>query len=570
MVLTKPEAGRAAARPTRTLRAALRPALLAATLAALALPAAAQEADLPPLADFEAFATIAARFATDPQAAVAEAAALIGRSDDADLRLDLAETALAAGLAEAARDWVAGLPAALDPADARRTRALDLLVAAHLALGEGPAALAAAEARYLALRDRLGPENPLLAAELDALEALAAELGLPAPALIAEERTRLLIRPRRIGTPDDPQAVTVWYGTNRMRAGPADPARFYGSDRGPLEVGRLTVTIPPGHLAGVIERPPIWSLTGRLDPDRHIVLAEIVPLAREAFVEGCCGPGDRLLFIHGYNVTFEKGALRAAQLAFDLEFDGAALYYSWPSKGNVLGYLSDANGVIPSRPAIAEFLELATRGEGRLHLIAHSMGNRYALEGLEAFLRDNPDRRLGQLVLTAADIDAGELEARFPVLKARAEGITLYASANDKALAVSRRVNGRPRAGDLAGVPLGLEGLEIVDASVLDADALGHSYFGDAPQALADVLGLIRLGQSAPDRCGTAPGAPLPWRLTEDGCRVEPLRALADLTDLYGPAAAAEAGARAEHPGPEGAEFWREVMALFAEVGGQR
>jgi esterase/lipase superfamily enzyme len=532
--------------------------------AILAMPAAAQDAEQPALEDIEAFAAVLAQFSDDPAGALAGAEALIARAGDPDTRLELAAAALEAGAAAAALGWVDGLVDSLPPEDGRRTRALDLVVAAHLALGEGPAALAAAEARYLALRDRLGADNPALEVELEALEALAEALGLPVPALVAEERRRLLTRPRLFPDPDGPQAVTVWYGTNRARSGAADPARFYGSDRGPLEVGRLTVTIPPGHQAGVIERPSAWSLTGRLDPERHVVLAEVLPLAREAFAEGCCGPEDRLLFIHGYNVSFEGGALRAAQLAFDLEFRGSALYFSWPSKGSVLGYLSDANGVIPSRPAVAEFLELATRDTGKLHLIAHSMGNRYALEGLEAFLRDHPDRRLGQLILTAADIDAGELEARFPVLQARADGITLYASANDRALAVSRMVNGRARAGDLAGVPLGLEGLEIVDASVLDADALGHSYFGEAPQALADMLGVIRLGQLAPDRCGTAPGDPLPWRLTPDGCRVEPLRALADLTARFGPSAMAEAESRAAAPGPEGPEFWREVMALFA------
>jgi esterase/lipase superfamily enzyme len=544
----------------------LRGWLLAAVLAAS--PAAAQDApDLPAAEDIAAFAAIVALFPADPAAAEAEAEALLARAGDPDTRLELAELALASGRPEAALRWIAGLAAGFDPSDGRRSRALDLEMRAHVALGDGPAALAAAEAHYLALRDRLGPDSPALAADLDALEALAGTLDLPVPAVVVAERDRLAApRMRAFAMPDadGPQSVTVWYGTNRARSGSADPARLYGGDPGPLEVGRLTVTIPPGHLAGVIERPAAWSLSGRLDPEEHVVLAEILPLAREAFVEGCCGPGDRLLFIHGYNVSFEAGALRAAQLAFDLEFRGSALYYSWPSKGSLLGYLTDANMVIPSRPAVAEFLELATRGEGKLHLIAHSMGNRFALEGLEAFLRDHPDRRLGQLILTAADIDAGELEARFPVLHARSDGITLYASANDRALAVSRRVNGRPRAGDLAGVPQGLEGLEIVDASVLDADALGHSYFGQAPQALADMLGLIRLGQSAPERCGLAPGEVLPWQLTPDSCRVEPLRALADLAARFGPDAVAEAQSRADHPGPEGAAFWRDVMALFA------
>jgi len=543
----------------------VRRGLLAAGLAsglALAGPVAAQEG-VPALADVVAFAEVTALFATDPAAALPRAEALIAAADAPDLRLALAETALAAGEAAAARDWLAGLAERFGPADGARSRSLELLGEAHLALGDGPAALETALEHYAALRDRLGPESDLLAAELDAIEALALALGLPVPALVEDERRRLLIRPRRIGSDDDPQAVTVWYGTNRARGRATDPAALYGSERGALEVGRLTVTIPPGHLAGVIERPPAWSLTGRLDPERHVVLAEVVPLAREVFAAEVSGPEDRLLFIHGYNVTFEKGALRAAQLAFDLEFRGLPLYFSWPSRGTLLGYLADANGVIPSRPAVAGFLELVSRGEGRLHVIAHSMGNRYALEGLEAFLRDHPDRRLGQLILTAADIDEGELRARFPVLKARAEGITLYASSNDRALAVSRSVNGRPRAGDLAGVPRGLEGLDIIDASALETDLLGHSYFGEAPQALADVLGLVRLGWSAEERCGTAPAETVAWRLRSDACRVEPLRAWSDLVALYGPDAVAEAAARAGANGLEGPDFWRDVMALF-------
>ena len=54
-----------------------------------------------------------------------------------------------------------------------------------------------------------------------------------------------------------------------------------------------------------------------------------------------------LLFVHGYNVTFESALYRTAQIAFDLEFDGVPFLFSWPSKGDFQSYRADldrANG----------------------------------------------------------------------------------------------------------------------------------------------------------------------------------------------------------------------------------
>ena len=47
------------------------------------------------------------------------------------------------------------------------------------------------------------------------------------------------------------------------------------------------------------------------------------------------------VFVHGYNVTFEGAAQRTAQIAYDLKFSGAPIFYSWPSQARTLEYTVD-------------------------------------------------------------------------------------------------------------------------------------------------------------------------------------------------------------------------------------
>ncbi len=37
--------------------------------------------------------------------------------------------------------------------------------------------------------------------------------------------------------------------------------------------------------------------------------------------------------MHGYNTSFDNALYRTAQIAYDLDFDGATFLYSWPSGG---------------------------------------------------------------------------------------------------------------------------------------------------------------------------------------------------------------------------------------------
>lgn len=52
-----------------------------------------------------------------------------------------------------------------------------------------------------------------------------------------------------------------------------------------------------------------------------------------AIVNKANGKKQAFVFVHGFNVTFEEAAWRTAQMAYDLAFDGAPMFYSWPSRG---------------------------------------------------------------------------------------------------------------------------------------------------------------------------------------------------------------------------------------------
>ena len=520
---------------------------------------------LPDLELFSLYQKVVESPAPDP----ADLAALLNATDDPAMQLDIARHLLLSDQPEAVIDLLSGLAAALPADQALRSEAFDLLSRAHERLGNHLLALDAGIEAYDAAAARLGPDNPVLLERLDALLDLARRHALPDLALLETARAELKERietPERVRQLGKPVAVPVWFGTNRNDTGGPDPATRFGSERSNLVVGKLTVTIPPIHRVGVIEMPSAWGFTRHWDPMRHVVLADIEILTEEVFANGCCEAEDRLLFIHGYNLDFHDGALRAAQLAFDLEFPGQAMYFSWPSRGTLLGYLADANNVLSSRPALSEYLELATRGTGKLHIIAHSMGNRYLLEALEIFFRDHPERDLGHVVLGAPDVDRNELVVRLDILRDRADGVTLYASRNDRALLVSRRIHGAPRAGDSSGEPLRVAGLTTLDASEIDADLLGHSYFGDSPLVLGDLAGLIRLGLAPDNRCGTRERADPIWDLRPDGCAVDLVVTAGAFISQHGDGAVSEIERMQAEASDDDLDFWLGVLEIVRDV----
>lgn len=176
--------------------------------------------------------------------------------------------------------------------------------------------------------------------------------------------------------------IRLFYGTNRGKKGDDEQFAYDGTSGG-LKCGFCTVQIPRGHEQGELERPGrflLWRLPE--NDDRHFVIKEISDLSYEEFAGQlgeslAASPGkSALLFLHGYNTTFEQAAWRAAQLAWDLPFEGQAGFYSWPSAGKLPDYLADEAMARSSVPAFEEFFTLIMgSGIEKIHIIAHSMGS---------------------------------------------------------------------------------------------------------------------------------------------------------------------------------------------------
>jgi len=178
--------------------------------------------------------------------------------------------------------------------------------------------------------------------------------------------------------------VRVFYATDRSVASRSEAGKVYGCDRGVVTYGTCQVSIPRDHQMGELEGPAIWKLEFHQDPEKHVVFLGCSFEAKEPFFSQVAArvsdsQGKKaFVFVHGYNVTFEDAARRTAQISYDLGFDGAAVFYSWPSQGTVTGYPIDESNIEWTQTNLKTFLAdfLKHSDAQNIYLIAHSMGNR--------------------------------------------------------------------------------------------------------------------------------------------------------------------------------------------------
>jgi esterase/lipase superfamily enzyme len=302
--------------------------------------------------------------------------------------------------------------------------------------------------------------------------------------------------------------VDVYYATTRVRLAQPSGERFFSADAGPLNYGIAKVSVPCRRERGKIERPNVLLFEKAKD-GKHFILKSAASFeSREGFLQSLDQRVDKsqrkelLLYIHGFNQSFADGAYRAAQLKMDLEIDGAAVAYSWPSADKLLSYDRDRRLVQKDEQvaALSRFLsDLDSAVDAdRVYVVAHSMGNRLvtaALGKLPAPLRKPYD----ELILASADIEPGVFEPAWPAVRASARRVTLYASRNDRALwAAKSFTDGGRRIGDATKIYV-TPGLETVDTSDSGGDGIAHDDF--AGPALDDVRGAVWLNLGAANRC---------------------------------------------------------------------
>jgi esterase/lipase superfamily enzyme len=208
-----------------------------------------------------------------------------------------------------------------------------------------------------------------------------------------------------------------------------------------------------------------------------------------------------MVFVHGYNTSFEDAVFKAAQIAYDTNFPGLPIAFSWPSKGNTAAYDYDRESALFSRGPLLELLHLIREqaGVSKVYVIAHSMGNQIVADALAGADRPGIDFRVTELVMAAPDMDRDVFEPLLPRLRLAADGMTLYASSADKAMLASSIKAGGVRAGDVPPEgPVVAEGLDTIDVTALGDDplALNHGTYSSDRSLLDDIGRIMRVSDS--------------------------------------------------------------------------
>ena len=298
--------------------------------------------------------------------------------------------------------------------------------------------------------------------------------------------------------------VSLFYGTTRSKAGLIKNKQSYNYELSELTYGQCEVTIPRNHQQGEIERPSFLKFEFSENPEKHVVIEKASSIDYSGFIAGLktdlskLEKKSALIFIDGYNNSFEDVAMRTAQIAWDIPFKGVCGFFSWPSASKTKAYLSDIEKADASVPAFEKFVKdiILDSGLEQLHIIAHSMGNRILTAGLNNLSSDSSFNKISdkirQIVLAAPDIDQSVFKnSLLPKFQKIGNGRTIYSSERDKALAASEFFRGAPRLGDAGKSLFVCNGLDTIDSSEIRKGLMNHSYAFDTKELLTDLYYLL-------------------------------------------------------------------------------
>ncbi|WP_299350460.1 alpha/beta hydrolase [uncultured Shimia sp.] len=355
---------------------------------------------------------------------------------------------------------------------------------------------------------------------------------------------------------------TLFYATDRAPIGPEDKAEFYANRRGvTLRVGTANVSMDPP----VESWEELQDLTSSPERDQKRTLTvdgvtEIGPLALTApnpivaqpsdaeFAQASAefrrqinqqlahsGGRDAYIYIHGYNVDFAYPTLASKELQHYLGYRGAFISYNWPATPNRLAYFRDLETADSTRRNLRGLIEFLSKETNvrRVHLIGYSAGSRLTFETayqIALLSRSGKSRaKLGQVILVGSDLDRHYFtEAIADGLLDSLDQMSIYMSASDSALAMSRVVFGKNRLGQFTEVteetrPIAnrlasIDKLALIDVTDAEGAALGngHWYFRSSPWASSDIFLTLLNGQKPQDRGLVRLEGDATWHFPED------------------------------------------------------
>lgn len=206
-----------------------------------------------------------------------------------------------------------------------------------------------------------------------------------------------------------------------------------------------------------------------------------------------------LVFVHGFNVRYQEAVLRAAQIAYDLKYQGPVILFTWPAgaaegfiKDKMLNetYLNNTGTARASVGAFREFLLSMQKNDIKINLAVHSIGHQVVLPALRKMIESNPEKPLiHELILNAPDFDVEEFRNLSPNLNKVSDHTTLYCSENDKAMIASKSFN---QSSDRLGACAFIKEVDVIDVGLTDdlSLGLGHGYYSSRA-ILGDVFQVL-------------------------------------------------------------------------------
>jgi len=304
---------------------------------------------------------------------------------------------------------------------------------------------------------------------------------------------------------DSLPGIRVFYATDRARI--SNGKVSYGTERGQLSLGFASVTIPESHQIGTLEQPKIYKFEFKSDPSRHIALREVSSGTEAAYFAELASTvaqssiNDLLVFVHGFNISFEHAVRRTAQIAYDLALPFPVAAFSWPSRGTVTAYMQDADSASYAAPHFVEFVEkaISSANIGRVHVMASDMGARLVVDAMVRLSSNQGDMgsKIQNVIMIAPDVDRDWFLANAKAITTLVRQTTIYVSSEDLGLRAATAIHHFPRLGMAPIKELSKLGIDVIEVA---GDA---GYFNPgARSVLSDVFTLLQYGARAEQRTG--------------------------------------------------------------------
>ncbi|HBF31127.1 alpha/beta hydrolase [Rhizobium sp.] len=318
-----------------------------------------------------------------------------------------------------------------------------------------------------------------------------------------------------VGAINAPKATAVNLLVATTRAPSNNPAILFSGERGTgLKIDAVTVSIPPDKNRKIGEVQ--WPKKLPPDPNKDFTTVSVQPLISEQDGRKWLNANAKnkhrvMVFVHGFNNTYEDSVYRFAQIVHDSNTDVVPVLFTWPSRANIFDYNYDKESANYSRDALEDLLRRVSSQPDvtDVTVMAHSMGSWLAVEALRqmAIRNGGVNRKINNVILASPDLDVDVFRSQFMALGAKPPHFTLFVSRDDRALSISRRISGNvDRLGQInpADEPyrtaLEATGITVIDLTKLKTgDQLNHGKFAESPEVVRLIGDRLLAGQTVTD-----------------------------------------------------------------------